>query len=95
MATSGCEHRHGVSWLLLPPIGYLTFSSTFLPRIPGALTAFAGLSWLTFLSTVLANYLSPYNLAAGILGEASLMLWLLVMGVNERRWKEQESPAGE
>jgi hypothetical protein len=83
---------HGFYCLL---IGYLTFSSTFLPRILGALTAFAGLAWLTFLSTVLANYLSPYNLAAGILGEASLMLWLLVMGVNEQRWKEQASAAGE
>jgi hypothetical protein len=74
-------------------IGYLIFRSTFLPRILGAPMAFAGLGWLTFLSTLLANHLSPYNLAAGILGEGSLMLWLLVMGVNAQRWKEQGSAA--
>jgi hypothetical protein len=70
-------------------IGYLIFRSTFLPPILGVLMAFAGLGWLTFLSRPLASYLSPYNLALGILGQESVMLWLLVMGVNEQRWKEQ------
>ena len=76
-------------------IGYLIFRSTFLPRILGALMALAGLGWLTFLSPPLANYLSPYILAPGLLGEGSLTLWLLVMGVNVQRWKEQASAAGE
>jgi hypothetical protein len=57
--------------------------------------AFAGLGWLTFLSTPLVNYLSPYNLASGILGEGLVMLWLLAMGVNVERWKERDSAAGE
>jgi hypothetical protein len=69
-------------------IGYLIFRSTFLPRILGALMAFAGLGWLTFLSPPLANYLSPYNLAPGLLGEGSLTLWLLVAGVNTAKWSE-------
>ena len=43
-----------------------------------------GLGWLTLLSPVFANYLSPYNLALGILGEGSVCLWILVMGVNVR-----------
>ena len=76
----------GFSCLL---IGYLILRSAFLPRILGPLMAIAGLGWLTFLSPSLAHYLSPYNLALGILGQESLMLWLLVMGVNEQRWKEQ------
>src|SRR5580704_2669392 len=75
-------------------IGYLIFRSTFLPRFLGALMAFAGMGWLTFLSPPLVNYLSPYNLAAGLLGEVSVFLWLLVMGVNVQRWKEQASAAG-
>jgi len=75
-------------------IGYLIFRSTFLPRTLGALMAFGGLGWLTFLSPPLAHYLSPYNLAPGMLGEGALTLWLLVFGVNEQRWKEQAS-AGE
>jgi len=81
---------HGFYCLL---IGYLIFRSTFLPRILGALMAIAGLGWLTFLSNPLVNHLSPYNLASGLLGEASLMLWLLAMGVNVQRWKEQASAA--
>ncbi len=76
-------------------IGYLIFRSTFLRRILGVLMAIAGLSWLTFGSTALASYLSPYNFFPGILAERSLTLWLLVMGVNEQRWKEQASAAGE
>ncbi len=70
-------------------IGYLISRSTFLPRILGALMAFGGLGWLTFVWSPLADYLSPYNMLPGILGEASLTLWLLVMGVNAKRWKEQ------
>jgi hypothetical protein len=75
-------------------IGYLTFRSTFLPRILGVLMAFAGLGWLIFL-TPLANSLSIYLKVLGFLAELSLMLWLIVKGVNVRRWKEQASAAVE
>jgi len=74
-------------------IGCLILRSTFLPRVLGVLMAFAGLGWLTFLWPPLANHLSPYNLAAGVLGEGSLTLWLLAMGVSVQRWKEQASAA--
>ena len=74
-------------------IGYLIFTSAFLPRILGVSMAFAGLGWLAFVSPPLANYLSPYILVLGFLAELSLMLWLLVMGVNVQRWKEQASVA--
>lgn len=77
---------HGFYWIL---IGYLIFRSTFLPRFLGALLAIAGLCWLTFLSPPLANDLSPYNLASALLVEGLAMLWLLVVGVNVQRWKEQ------
>ena len=78
-------------WLFFGPyclmLGYLIFRSTFLPRILGvlmALAGFAGLGWLTFLSP-LANYLSTYLKVLGFLAEASLMLWLIVKGVNLQR----------
>ena len=53
-----------------------------------------GLSWLTFLSPSLTKQLSPYNLAPGMFGEGVLTLWLLVVGLNAQRWKEQASAAG-
>jgi hypothetical protein len=70
-------------------IGYLIFESAFLPRTLGVLMVFAGLGWLVFLSPALAKYLSPYVEVLGVVAEASLMLWLLVIGVNIRRWTEQ------
>lgn len=70
-------------------IGSLILKSAFLPRALGVLMTIAGIGWLTFLWPPLANYLSPWNLLPGILGEGSLTLWLLVMGVNAQRWKEQ------
>ena len=85
-----CFVFFGVYCLL---IGYLIFKSSFLPRILGVLMAFAGLGWLTFLFPPLANYLSRYILVLGFLAELALMLWLLVMGVNVQRWKEQASAA--
>jgi len=75
-------------------IGYLIFRSTFLPRFLGVLMAIAGLGWLTFLSPALATHLSPYVDILGFIAELLLMLWLLVMGVNVQRWKEQASAAG-
>src|SRR6266487_3405926 len=65
-------------WCVL--MGYLIFRSTFMPR-----------SWLTFLWPPLGHYLSPYNQVLSAPGELSLMLWLLVMGVNSQRWNEQAS----
>ena len=71
-------------------IGYLIFRSTFLPRILGVLMALAGVGWLIFLSP-LASELSTYLKILGFLAEASLMLWLIVKGVNISRPKQQAS----
>ncbi len=75
-------------------IGYLIFRSAFLPRFLGVGMAIGGLGWLTFLSSPLANYLSPWNMVPGMIGEGLLTLWLLVFGVNAQRWKEQARAAG-
>jgi hypothetical protein len=74
-------------------IGYLIFKSTFLPRILGVLMAFAGLGWLIFLSP-LAIHLSTYLKILGFVAEMSLMLWLLVMGVNIPKRKRKQEPSG-
>jgi hypothetical protein len=70
-------------------IGHLIFKSTFLPRILGVLMALSGLGWLTCLAPPLANRLLPYIEVVGGVAEAALMLWLLVRGVDEQRWKAQ------
>ena len=79
---------------------YLVLRSTFLPRAVGALLALAGLAYLTnsfatFLAPGFAASLLPYILLPGLIGEGSLTLWLLVKGVNDQRWKEQASAAGD
>jgi hypothetical protein len=73
-------------------IGYLIFRSTFLPRTLGVLMALAGAGWLIVLSP-LASQLSTYLEILGFVAEASLMLWLIVKGVNIPRWKERASAA--
>ncbi len=69
--------------------GYLILKSTFLPHIMGVLSVLGGLGWLTFLNQPLGYRLFPYVALVGLLGAAALILWLLVVGVNEQRWKEQ------
>jgi len=72
-------------------LGYLIFRSTFLPRILGALIALAGVGWLIFLAPPIANALLTYLEVLGFVAEAALMFWLLLFGVNLRRWAEINS----
>jgi hypothetical protein len=78
-------------------MGYLIFRSSFVPRIIGVLLAIEGLlylinSYANFLAPGIAARVFPF-LAASAVGEISLCLWLLVMGVNVQRWKEQANAA--
>jgi Domain of unknown function (DUF4386) len=69
-------------------LGYLIIRSTFLPRIIGVLIALAGVGWLTFLSPPVVKHLSVELEVLGFVAEASLMLWLLVRGVDGQRWTQ-------
>ena len=75
-------------------LGWLVLRSAFLPRFLGVLLAIAWLSWWVnslaiFLAPGLAGTLYPYILLPSLAAEGGFALWLLVMGVNEQRWREQ------
>jgi len=74
-------------------IGYLIVKSTFLPRVLGILMTLGGIGLLTYLSPSLARDLYPYNAAPALVAETSLMLWLLVKGVNVQQRKRWASAA--
>ena len=78
----------GISCVL---IGYLVFRSTFLPRILGVLMEVAGGAYLIFLWPALGNRLFiPWIVVPAVVGEASLTLWLIFMGVRADRWQRQD-----
>jgi hypothetical protein len=75
-------------------VGYLIWSSAFLPRTLGLLMAIAGACYLThsFARLVVPAFavrLFPYIIVPGFVAELALTLWLLVRGVNVQRWNEQ------
>ena len=76
-------------WCVLT--GYLIFRSTFLPRVLGVLLVISGLGWLIYLFPPVAYRLFLFIAAASALGEIPVEFWLMVMGVNVQRWKEQAS----
>lgn len=73
-------------------IGSLILRSKFMPRIIGAFLIIAGLTYQLFLSPqYAAGLFSRVVMPAGMLGEGSLILWLLIFGVNSQRWRQQAS----
>lgn len=87
---------YGAGYVVMGP---LLLQATFLPRILGPLIVLDGLGYMTlsftlFLAPPVAAHLHPFvPYGTAILGEGSLMLWLLVKGVNAERWHEQAAAA--
>ena len=78
-------------------IGYLVARSSFLPRILGVLL---GLGGTCYVIASFANFLLPFGarlkpfvVPVAFIGEGSLTVWLLVKGLNEKRWYEQAGAA--
>ena len=81
----------GVSCLVL---GYLIFRSGYFPKSLGILQAVAGLCYLInsfaqLLAPALAEKMFPAILLPAFIGELSTCLWLLVKGINTRKWNER------
>lgn len=68
--------------------GYLMFRSTFMPRIFGALLMVSGIGWMAFLLPLEGIKIFPAIAIASGIGEIPLMLWLIIKGVNSKRWHE-------
>jgi hypothetical protein len=74
--------------------GYLIFKSRYLPRAVGILLQIAGLSYLVacfaaLFAPTFANQITPAILIPPFIGELTLCLWLLIMGVNVAKWNER------
>jgi len=74
--------------------GYLIFNSGYFPKTIGVLVAIAAICYLTnsfalFLAPAFQAKIFPAILIPSFIGELSLCLWLLVMGVNVPKWEEK------
>ena len=74
-------------WCVL--LGYLIARSTFMPRVIGVLLVADGLGWMTYLAPPIATSIFPAIAVVAGVAEFSLLLWMLIFGVNSERWYEQ------
>jgi hypothetical protein len=81
-------------------VAYLVRRSTFMPRFISILLAIDGLAYLVdgftnMIAPGVASHLGPWIQLSAPLGEGSLCLWLLIVGVDVERWRERaaEAPA--
>jgi hypothetical protein len=77
---------------------YLVLRSTFLPTVLGVLLAIDGVAYLVYsfthiLAPDVAADLVPWIQLPALIGEGSLCVWLLAVGLDADRWKEQASRA--
>ncbi len=74
-------------------VGYLVFKSGYFPRILGILLMVTCLGYLMdsfgvlFPSSEAVSIVSSVLLPAGVIGELSFTLWLLIKGVNVEQWE--------
>jgi hypothetical protein len=68
--------------------GYLIFKSTFLPRWLGVMGMIAGFCWLLYLYPPLGRAAFGITALYGLLVSVAMILWLLIPGVDEAKWKQ-------
>jgi hypothetical protein len=82
----------------LATTAFLIVRSNFLPRAIGALLAVDSAAYITYsfadiLAPGFASHLVPYVQLPILVAEGSLCLWLLIAGVNVRKWSELAATA--
>jgi hypothetical protein len=76
--------------------GVVIFRSGFLPRFIGVLYGLAGVCYLV---NAYAYFLAPdlfiaqYTPYGSLIGESAFSLWLLLVGVNETKWRAAAAPS--
>jgi uncharacterized protein DUF4386 len=75
--------------------GYLIFRSTFLPLWLGVLQMFCGLCWLTFLYPPLGSRMFMVAALGSLLNVVIMILWLLIRGVDEDKWRSRAAAASD
>lgn len=73
-------------------LGYLLFKATYFPKFLGLFMVVASFSYLinsftSIISPEHAALISPMILLPALVAEASLALWLIVRGVNMKKWQ--------
>jgi hypothetical protein len=79
-------------------LGYLIFRSTFFPRILGLMLAIGGVGYsvnifANVIPHAIGGHFFPYIMLPAGIAEISLTVWLIIVGVNASKWKEQASAA--
>ena len=71
--------------------GYLIFRSGYLPKIIGVLMKVAGLCYVTnsFILLLVPKFSNIIIMLPCLVAELSFCLWLIVKGVNVKRWEEK------
>jgi uncharacterized protein DUF4386 len=76
-------------WCVLT--GYLYWRATFIPRILGILLMADGVGWSLYVWPPLATSLFTLIAIVSAFAELPLQFWLIVFGINSKRWYEQTS----
>jgi hypothetical protein len=81
---------YGVAWLIR---GYLMFRSGYLPRFLGVLMALGGAGFFlrNFLLILTPEVAPPALLLLMVPGALILLVWLLVKGVDETKWRAAQT----
>ena len=76
-------------------IGWLMMKSTFFPKWLGFLAVVGGIAWSTFYWPSLGRSLFNISSLIALIGAIATIGWLIVVGVNEEKWRERaEAQAG-